>query len=180
MKKKRIYTQGRFDGACFLYSMANCYTALTGKVLSQESWDKVVVNVPKLHDFLCGTKGTQNYDTLLFINALDNTLNCISRKHSFGINKISINELYQNINKDSVVIAAVKGDTERQEELDHWVCCVGAEGGSILIACSWADYGCNNEYEKKDVETDRWYNDKITKISALNKHRIYAISKKHS
>ena len=171
---RKIYTQGCFDGACFLYSVANCYSALTGKPVSQASWDRAIANVPFLQNFM-GNQGTEGIEENILMCILDNFLKDLPGKHTFKIKKESKATLSKAITKDSVAIFAIKGNTDNQKDLDHWACGVGMQNKSIMVACSWIGYDKNNYTEDKDPQTDRYYNDTITLNPAIVEDAIYSI-----
>ena len=174
---RKIYTQGYFDGACFLYSIANCYSALTGERVSQTSWDRAITSVPFMQNFM-GSQGTDGIENNIILCILENFLSKLTSKYEFVIKKERMTTLSNAITKESVTIFAIIGDTDNQQELDHWVCGVGAQNESIMIACSWI--GCDNvQYrENKDPITGRWYNDKIRLGPAIVEDYIYSITKK--
>lgn len=59
---RKIFAQGDLDGACFLYSIANSYVALTSKKLTCTQWKHSLRALPfKLDDYLTG-KGTEALD----------------------------------------------------------------------------------------------------------------------
>lgn len=175
---RKIYTQGRFDGACFLYSVANCYSALTGKPVSQPSWDRTIANVPFLQNFM-GNQGTDRIEENILMCILENFLRDLPDKHTFKIQKESKATLSKAITNDSVVIFAIDGNTDNQSDLKHWVCGVGLQNKSIMVACSWIGYDNNNYTEGKDPKTDRYYNDTINLgpaiVDAIVEDAIYSI-----
>ena len=79
---RQIHTQGDFDGACFLYAIANAYTALTKSRPKYKDWDSGIGKIPHPVDFLRGCSGgtTQNYakESALLGKAVDAMLTEIS------------------------------------------------------------------------------------------------------
>lgn len=172
MKPKKgfeIHRQGRFDGACFLYAAANCYTALTGSDLDEKMWDKAVSNVIYPTDFLRtqgNTAGTGRYNDNPEL--LLHTLNYMFRAFSDNENKFKVEHIQKNktdipklILNDSVVLLELRGATKYQREIDHWVCGVGSTK-TIQIACSWVWYERGSKYEEYKGFKDRLYNDEVT------------------
>jgi len=176
---REIYTQGYFDGACFLYSICNAYNALTAGKVTQAKWNKLMPAVPFLQDFLRSDQGTDGIEDNILDCIIGNFLNKVSDKHTFAVTRGNKQALTKALDKGSVSVFAVKGDTEKQKDLDHWVCGIGTEGNKILVACSWAGYNRN----PKDTgvitacpKTGRLYNDRVLSKEAIVEGSIFLVS----
>lgn len=171
-----IYTQGHFDGACFLYAICNAYSALTGGEVTSAKWNKLIPKVPFLQDFM-SEKGTDGIDDNILECISANMLNAISSKYAFKINRCDKKSLNKKINNTSVAIFAIAGDTEKQKKLDHWVCGVGAEKSNILIACSCIGYNKSpEEVTSTCLKTGRLYNDKVLSDKVIVDDKIFIVT----
>jgi len=179
MRKRinKIYTQGYFDGACFIYSIANCYYALTGKKVSRPAWNKAIKNVPFIQNFM-GDEGTGGIENNILMCILENFLSSLTSTQDFVIKKEQKCNLSNAITKESVTIFAILGNTDNQQNLDHWVCGVATLNKSIMIACSWIGYDNVQYRESRDLTTGRWYNDGIQVGPAIVGDCIYSITLK--
>ena len=129
---RRIFAQGDFDGACYLYSIANSYVALTSRQLTAKQWKKSICASPfKLDDFLT-SDGTKSLDDNLdyleglcrdFLNGIRKTQFQVTRK------KVSETSLRASLTDKQVAIVAIDGG-------DHWVSVVDADAEQLYIACS--------------------------------------------
>jgi len=154
----RINSQGNYDGACFLYSIANAYAALTGKNLSQRVWDEAVAEMPFLAQFMTAAEGTRLYNDSvpLYIFSINRLLNGY-RKKRFQIDSMPNlrdgAELLASISGNSVVILNIRSE--------HWVCAVDhtTAGAKLFLACSAQLFEKRSKYEEKTGPTfGRAYN----------------------
>jgi hypothetical protein len=58
IKERKLVSQGEFDGACFLYAIANAFICLANIKPTQDKWDKAIDSLPFKEDFLKGKVGT--------------------------------------------------------------------------------------------------------------------------
>ena len=65
--RRQIYHQGFWDGACFVYAVANAYKALSGARVTRDKWDQVIRRLPDPVRFLTGIGAT----TLSYEDAVD-------------------------------------------------------------------------------------------------------------
>ncbi|MFZ5531611.1 MAG: hypothetical protein ACOY4U_11265 [Pseudomonadota bacterium] len=161
MAKLHIKSQGHFDGACFLYSIANAYGALKGRNFPDKDWDRRVVTLPFMSEFMT-TRGTTLYnDELpLYTFAISRLLN----KYDDGpfviepITNISSGKTLANsINETSVLIVNI--------ESEHWVCAVDKklEDGLLFVACSSQLLELRSRYfESKSQNYGRLYNRELS------------------
>jgi hypothetical protein len=160
---REIYTQGHFDGACFLYSICNSYNALTASSVTQARWNKLMPAVPFSQDFMYG-RGTNGIEDNILDCTISNFLNDISDKHAFTVIRGNEQALMEALDKGSASVFAVK-------DLDHWVCGVGTADNKILVACSLIGY---NKNPKKDAvinacpKTGRLYNRLLSKEAIVD------------
>lgn len=154
----KIRLQGDMDGACYLYSLANAYQALTEKSVNEKQWSKLIDQVGNARDFLDVTNGTSRIDDILIKSTLltDMHLKAIDKKFNFEIDLIDCHNDIQNIgrlNKDTILIAANE---------EHWYCIVDFNGrnGKAMIACSAVWQIDPSKYKEKISPTlKRYYND---------------------
>lgn len=129
----KISSQGTFDGACFLYSITNSYTALTGKMPSQKKWNEALKWIPFLGDFITDT-GTVRYDedVSLYKFTIQRLLKKFNPKITFSIteypNLSEPKKIKNLIKQNSVVILNI--------ESEHRVVAVDSTSENIQIACS--------------------------------------------
>lgn len=164
---KNIYAQGDLDGACFLYSTANAYRALTGKNIGKSAWANAMRGVFFPEDFLDGGArgGTERYrdNPMLFETALKHMFSCFSEKNGISLNIApqtvkGIGGIKKLISPTSVVIFCYKVEKSGKIEINHWTCGVGYSDSPIKIrvACSSSDFE-----ENKDEKFNRWFTEEI-------------------
>jgi hypothetical protein len=141
----KICSQGGFDGACFLYSIANAYTALTGKKPTQRNWDKALKNIPFLSDFMTSDMGTKQYDENLALYEF--TIKTMLDYFSLGKVKIEsypdmnkVQNIKRLLGKKSVVIVNIKSE--------HWVVVVDSSDQEFQVACSFELMKKGSKYEE--------------------------------
>ncbi|MFQ2387905.1 hypothetical protein ACK32P_07475 [Aeromonas dhakensis] len=127
--ERKIKSQGDFDGACFLYSIANAVISLNGTV-TPESWSGAIHSLPKPQSFLRQDIGTQAFDDdggKLEIVA-QNFLNSLSNyKFKVKLHQANRNGIQSLIDNNSVVII---GNPE------HWFVVTEVYNDIAFIACS--------------------------------------------
>lgn len=133
--KRRISAQGDFDGACFLYSIANSYSSLVGRQLTENQWKGALRSMPfRLDDFLCneGTgslRDNSNYFEGLCRNFLEGTKN--NRLQITRRENITSRSLQALVTENQVVIVAINNK-------GHWVSVVDVDRSQLYLACSAA------------------------------------------
>ena len=156
----KIYSQGDLNGACFLYSIANAYKALSNKDITKNAWSKAVKGVLFLEDFMDGTLGTERYnDNQMFEDVVINMLNAFSRKIAFEVKQVKCGNLAsikKLISEKSVAIFCYTVEENEKEIINHWSCGVGFNDNTseIQLACS----SCEAEPQKSE-KLLRWYNE---------------------
>lgn len=174
--KQRIYHQGHFDGACFLYSITNAYSALMQREIKPEMWEEALKWIPFREDYLSDT-GTQRSDD--DTNLYKFTINRLLREYPKGkvislkeYPEVSgINQLQKLINKNSVVILNVSGE--------HWVSVVDYDEHHLQIACSYQLTGSKKPYnESISTNFNRKYNlvKKYGKLKWIYNPSVFCLS----
>jgi hypothetical protein len=169
MARRRIYAQGVFDGACFLYALANAYTALTGATVTATLWNRSIRSVPYLTDFLSGTVGTDHYrgDVQVLRFGMERMLGALGSPSHFRVEHTDCatpEEIAGLIGRRSVALLCINRAGGSRPFLDHWVCGVGRgeHPASLRLACSWKYQRNHEEYrERLDVQFGRYYNDRF-------------------
>lgn len=169
MARRRIYAQGVFDGACFLYALANAYTALTGTAVTMSLWTRAIRGMPYLADFLSGTVGTDRYrgDPEVLRFGMERMLGGLGGPARFRVEHTdcaSPEEIAALISRRSVAFFCVNRTGGSRPFLDHWVCGVGRgeHPASVRLACSWKYQRNHEDYrERLDPEFGRYYNDRL-------------------
>jgi hypothetical protein len=140
--RRQIYHQGFWDGACFLYAIANAYKALTGNKVEREKWDRGVRYVPRPLDLLSGVGATSlSYDEAVAL--VEGMLGTFSEPdESFEVvqldNQATTAGIADQIAADSVVLFAFGGPTEVHEPENHIVCGVASDANALHLSCSAA------------------------------------------
>ena len=130
---RRILAQGDRDGACFLYSVANAYQALTGNAISRKQWTRAIDSIRfKSEDFLSG-RGTERLDDSSgdFKELAEDFLSKLPlAKFDISSTKVASQKALSSlITNDQVLIIAI-------EDGDHWVCLVDSNNSVFHVACS--------------------------------------------
>ena len=169
--RRQIYHQGFWDGACFLYAIANAYKALTGSKVTREKWDRGLERVPNPLVFLTGVGATRlSYEDA--VRLIDAMLDAFSDPdESFKIDQLSrtatIADICREVSLDAVVLFAFGGPTEVHHPESHIACAVATstEPALLHIACSAAFSGRHlrdGEYiERFHPSVGRFSNDSI-------------------
>jgi hypothetical protein len=165
---RKILAQGDRDGACFLYSIANSYSALTSKQLSRDKWRKSINAIPfRIDDFLSG-RGTEKLDdNLEYFEGLCRDF--LSNEFEVtGKMNVSEKSLRAHITEDQVAIVAIENGA-------HWVCIVDVDNELFYIACSAAALESQTKYtEEKSLKLERFYNSKLS-FTELKLWNSYAL-----
>jgi hypothetical protein len=143
-QRRQIYHQGCWDGACFLYSIANAYKALTGSKVTREKWDRALEHVPNPLGFLGGIGATRlSYEEA--VGLIEAMLDAFSDPDErFKIDQLdhtaTTADICREISLDAVVLFAFAGPTEVHHPRHHIACGVAtsAEPAVLHIACSAA------------------------------------------
>jgi len=182
--KRRIFAQGDLDGACFLYSIANAYVALTGRAPDFAHLCAALAQVPHPGDFLnpsVGTTGHYDLDYSLLQSTMERMLALLGGEgpdsqrlyvQRFHVQRIegplSVRSAALLPDARSVVILRYQGSSHFADDMDHWVCAVAHDAalGCLYVACSVrhqrACIGAPCGYEERHhPEVDRWSNDQL-------------------
>ncbi len=134
--KKKIYTQGTLDGACFIYSLANAYYALTGEIITPMKWERCVNASPlSMQDFMT-RRGTTKLDgdPRWYEIACETFLAPSGKKFSASyVSYTSYEKLKASISRSSVIILLVDKES-------HWLTAVDAADKQIFAACSYENH----------------------------------------
>ena len=150
MRRRTIHSQGDLDGACFLYSAANAYTALTGRSPVLARWARAIQSVPHPADFLdptCGTTLNYEQDPNLLGHALETIFAAVGKDgpridFTWHPEAAGFDDVAELIDSRSVALFRYQGNTRFARNVDHWVCGVSARrprmerAGRIYVACS--------------------------------------------
>ncbi len=141
-----IHTQGDLDGACFLYAVANAYTALTHQAPSLEGWARGLRQLPHVIDFMDGCVGTTGGYTTepgLLEPAANRVLEALSGepgKLRAGLvpSPCDLSSVGRLISPSSVAVFRYDGGAHHARDVDHWVCGVAADpsASTVHVACS--------------------------------------------
>lgn len=155
----RIFSQGDFDGACFIYSAANAAQVLSPQKATQKRWNEALKWIPFSDDFITDN-GTWRYDEDidLYIFSLKRMFREFAPNSTFEIthypNINSAENIRNLINQHSVVVLNIN--------LEHWVTCIDTDVENILIACSYQLSTLREKYsENTSGEFKRKYNLKM-------------------
>lgn len=172
MPLRKIYAQGDFDGACFLYSIVNAYVALQHESPDFTAICKAVAQVDHPGDFLNGTVGTtgaydKDYALLeknirLILANLGNAEFLVQRIPGQWSRKV----MEELVGSKSVALVRYMGSSNNSSGMDHWVCVVDCDrrDASMHVACSvrlhkaFDGLGCAYA-ESFHEEHGRWSND---------------------
>ena len=150
MRRRTIHSQGDLDGACFLYSAANAYTALTGRSPDLARWARAIQKVPHPADFLdptCGTTINYEQDPSLLGAALEMIFGAVAKAgpridFTWHPEAAGLSDVADVIDGRSVALFRYHGNTRYARNMDHWVCGVAARrprlgrAGRVYVACS--------------------------------------------
>lgn len=164
---RRIFAQGDLDGACYLYSIANSYAALTFKQLTGTQWKHSLRALPfKLDDYLSG-QGTEALDDTPdyfeglcrnFLGRIRNTRFEVARSE-----KVSSSSLRAALTEKQVAIVAINNG-------EHWVSIVDADQQQFYLACSAVALASKTPYkEERSPNFKRAFN----KTSSFDDLRIW-------
>ena len=130
----KICAQGEFDGACFLYSIANSYASLNRRKPTQKRWDESLKWIPFSNEFLSDA-GTVKYDEdiSMYEFTISRLLkeffnNTTFKVHPFT-NEVTPQDVKGMLSDDSVVILNI--------DSKHWVVVVDSSENELHIACSY-------------------------------------------
>ena len=143
---RHIFTQGDYDGACFLYALTNAYKIITGKSPSCNAWDRGVRSLKHADDFLgCCIGTTEHFSSgpqivkavAIMLKAFSSDSPVVQWKHLSGVKNIA--EVASFIDREGVVVFRYKGVTAHVDDIDHWVCGVASaqKPFKLHLACSY-------------------------------------------
>ena len=178
--RRTIHSQGDLDGACFLYSAANAYTALTGRKPDLVRWARAIRGVPHPEDFLdptCGTTTNYEDDPNLLGRALEAIFDAVAQTDGPRIDftwhpeAADFADMAELIDDRSVALIRYDGDTRFARRMDHWVCGVAVRRATtsrplrIYAACSsrWIEAFPESPfpYRERQHPNGRWSNDVV-------------------
>jgi hypothetical protein len=185
MRALKIAPQGRFDGACFAYSVVNTHKALVApsRTLNafnrlygiEAKWRQLINILPVTNSLLNGdgieTGLTLKHDSDFTHQLLHHAFLIFGgNKHSFQINRLTLTQFrakqdYQN----SVVVLCTRHPSPKG---DHYLCVVGFDGEHAYLACSWALYETGKYQEQTIDGTNRIYNSFLRRQN-LSKKQVY-------
>lgn len=133
MAKRKIYSQGEFDGACFLYSVANAVRAATGKGISRGDWERAVEGLPFRTTEFLGGLGTLALDHLpgalsVFASSFGRSLRSTVAIETLP--RLIPLDLQSAVGEGKIAIASI-------DDGDHWVAILDVVDGIAFCACSW-------------------------------------------
>lgn len=170
---RKISAQGDFDGACFLYSIANAVAALTGSQLSAAQWKKSIKTLPfRVDDFLT-CLGTDSLNgRQIYFDEISRHFCEQSKDNSFAVSSKdgikTATSLRNTITEGSVAIVAL-------HEGAHWVCVVDADASHFYISCSAEALRAGTTYmEARSPNLGRVFNRK-SKFAEMNIWKKYAL-----
>jgi hypothetical protein len=140
--KRQLKSQGDFDGACFLYSIANAVISLNGTV-STGDWSEAISLLPKAKLFLSQDVGTLAFDDdgiKLERVAKQFLCSLSSNKFNITLHEGDRRNLDQLIDENTVLIVSDPG---------HWFVVTEVQGNDVFVACSdtFNEHGCKNSEE---------------------------------
>ena len=175
--RRTIHTQGDLDGACFLYAIANAYSAISGKFPGLQEWGARVQELPHLAELIDPSVGT----TASYANAPEllaqvaEQLLVVGSDPGLAVRPLptvqTLAEVVELIDECSVVVLRYRGASRFAKDVDHWVCAVASEAPTRLhVACSirWSDVYrfTEGEYEEWEVSFARRANDSLEEPAA--------------
>lgn len=145
--ERRIYAQGDFDGACFLYGIVNSHMALTGTRPAFERLCAAIDGMDHPGDLLnpnVGTTGGYEKDHAKLSANIRRALAALAGSDPgaarFAVTRLAgglrAADIARRIGPASVVLLRYQGASLHAEGMDHWVCAVAAEGEILRVACS--------------------------------------------
>jgi hypothetical protein len=171
-----ILAQGSMDGACFLYSVANAISALSGgKSITSQHWSDMLQSLKRVDDFMDQQVGTENCDP--------------RPQHQMGMVRRMVKALTPN---QSVAVSLVPADDLTGKRLaallspesvlvggtqDHWVCAVDVdqEGRNLLVADSSQLHDVEHYTERTDGRFGRVTNNVWSAAPQKRYYRAFRI-----
>jgi len=147
MEMKHIYSQGDYDGACFLYALANAYSAVTGQRPPCGAWDMGIRSLHYAHDFLGGCIGTSEHFSAdpqnipaavsVMLSSFNSTGSTVQWAHLPALHELG--QLAPLVDHKGVIIFRYQGETAHIDAIDHWVCAVATtvKPFRLHLACSY-------------------------------------------
>lgn len=160
---RHIFSQGDYDGACFLYAVANAYAAVTGQRPPCDAWDQGIRALKHAHDFLGGCIGTTEHFSAtphdiptavsIMLKAFNNLGPRVQWAHLPALD--TLEQLASYVDERAVVIFHYQGKTAQIDAIDHWVCAVAStmKPLALHLACSYrkvdADWHGHRRYRER-------------------------------
>lgn len=169
---RKIKSQGDFDGACFLYSIANAVISLNGTV-TPENWSSAIHSLPKPQSFL-----RQDIGTLAFDDDGEK-LEIIAQKFLNNLSGDKFKVKFHRANRKSIQPLIDDGSVVIISDPEHWFVVTEVDGDTAFISCSDALNSLGNRYlEKLSTKFGHISNKKI-KLSKLRVYRkmVFRVTK---
>lgn len=136
---RKIKSQGDFDGACFLYSIANAVISLNGTV-TPKHWSSAIHSLPKPQSFLRQDIGTLAFDDdgeKLEVVAQKFIRSLSDEKFKVKLHQANRKSIHPLIDDDSVVIIS---------NPEHWFVVTEIYNETAFISCSDALNSLGEKY----------------------------------
>jgi hypothetical protein len=142
MAKRKIYSQGVFDGACFLYSLANAVRSVTRQAIPEEDWAHSIARLPFSTKDLLGGSGTEKLDDTPGALLIASRMFVEGLRDDIAVSEISgaPTAIAETLSSRRAVVAAVDNGS-------HWVAVLEVSGSYAYYACSWVLHE-NTEYSE--------------------------------
>lgn len=154
-----IRSQGDFDGACLLYSLANATQALTRRQVLIEDWSAMIQSLTGASNFLDNVAGSKDTDSdqvaqevlaknilLLLSPTLLLTAETVIKLKDGSLRRIAPSA-------DTVIVCSNQ---------QHWFCIVDSDDHYAYVACSWVWQRDPGSYvERVSPRLGRIYNDVV-------------------
>jgi hypothetical protein len=154
MAKRKIYSQGEFDGACFLYSVANAIRAVTGKGISRADWQRAVSGMPfETTEFLdgFGTGKLDRFPDTLSVFAGSFARSLRSTVAIETLPRLTVGDITAGISSGKVAIASIDAG-------DHWLVILDVVDGVAFCACSWEFNSGRATYDELPTDNGHIFN----------------------
>jgi hypothetical protein len=150
--KRKIYSQGVFDGACFLYSLANAVRSVTRQAISGEDWAHSIAKMPFSTQDLLGGSGTEKLDHTPGALLLAARMFVEELRDDVVVSEIAgrATAIVEALSSHRAVVAAIDNG-------NHWVALLEVCDSDAYYACSWVLHK-NTEYSEELSPGKRTYN----------------------
>jgi hypothetical protein len=152
MAKRKIYSQGVFDGACFLYSLANAVRSVTRQAIPEENWARSIAKLPFSTQDLLGGSGTEKLDHAPGALLLAAQMFVKELRDDVLVSEIAgaPTAIVEALSSRRAVVAAIANG-------NHWVALLEVSGSDAYYACSWVLHK-GTEYSERLSPGKRTYN----------------------